>query len=105
MKRSIRVSFCVYFRTIKLIVPYLAMFAASFFTLFSLYGSQSSPISFLLGSLKLGILGIVYFAFSSYEFTSQIRRIGGRECIAVVKGAERNLIFSEILILAIPLIC
>ena len=105
MKRSIRVSFCVYFSTIKLIVPYLAMFAASFFTLFSLYGSQSSPISFLLGSLKLGILGIVYFAFSSYEFTSQIRRIGGRECIAVVKGAERNLIFSEILILAIPLIC
>ena len=105
MKHSIRVSFRVYFRTIKLIVPYLAMFAASFFTLFSLYGSQSSPISFLLGSLKLGVLGIVYFAFASYEFASQIRRIGGRECIAVVKGAERNLIFSEILILAIPLMC
>lgn len=105
MKHSIRVSFRVYFRTIKLIIPYLAMFAASFFTLFSLYGSQSSPISFLLGSLKLGILGIVYFAFASYEFTSRVRRIGGRECIAVVKGAERNLIFSEIMILTIPLIC
>lgn len=104
MKYSIRISFRVYFRTIKLIVSYSAMYAASFFTLFSLYRSLSAPISFLLSSLKLGILGIVYFAFASYEFTSQIQRIGGRECIAVVRGAERNLFFSEILILLIPLI-
>lgn len=58
MKRSIRVSFCVYFRTIKLIVPYLAMFAASFFTLFSLYGSQSSPISFLFQA----VLNLIFWA-------------------------------------------
>lgn len=80
------------------------MCTASFFTLFSLYRSLSTPISFLLSSLNLGVLGIVYFAFASYEFTSQIRRIGGRESIAVVKGAERDLFFSEILILTLPLI-
>lgn len=80
------------------------MCTASFFTLFSLYRSLSTPISFLLSSLNLGVLGIVYFAFASYEFTSQIRRIGGRESIAVVKGAERDLFFSEIIILTLPLI-
>ena len=104
MKDSIRISFRVYFRTIRLLIPYLAMCAASVFTLSSLYQTPSAPISFLLSSLKLGILGILYFAFAAYEFTSQIQRNGGRECIAVVKGAERNLFFSQILILLIPLL-
>ena len=71
---------------------------------FSLYRSLSTPISFLLSSLNLGVLGIVYFAFASYEFTSQIRRIGGRETMCCSKRCRERLIFSEIIILTLPLI-
>lgn len=104
MKYSIRVAFRVYYRDLKLIIPYAMLL---FVTAFLIYktgmdlsaNNNSSRIIFLSASLRFGIIGFLYFSFSAYEFSSRLRREGGEEAISVEKGAKVKLVLAQVLTL------
>ncbi len=103
MIKSLQTSFRVYVRSGRLLIPWLALFAATEYYLYSEYRYDLAPVSFLTLSLKVGILFVVYFLFAGYELGSCLQRAGGRECIAAVRGAELRLLGAHILTLLLPL--
>lgn len=103
MISSIRVSNRAFYRTLTLTIPYGLMLVATLASLIRLSQGALSPVDYLTDSLKLGVLGVLYFAFAGYELTSMLRKFGGQECLSTIPGAQRDLLFSHILTL-LPLL-
>ena len=98
------VGYRTYQKSIRLIVPFFVMCFVYLISMFKLSSSSLSQIQFLTNCLKLGILGLIYFSFASYELVSKLHRVGGYETIMAVKMAEIKLLFAQISVLLLFLI-
>lgn len=103
MNSSICVSNRVFYRTLTLTIPYGLVLAITMVSLIRLASGEFSPVDYLTDCLKLGILGVLYFAFAGYELTSMLRKCGGQESLSTIPAAQRNLLFSQVLTL-LPLL-
>lgn len=97
---SIRVSNRVFYRGLSLSMSYGLVLAVTLASLIRLRRGALSPVDYLTDSLKLGVLGMLYFALASYELTSMLRKLGGQECLSAIPGAQCGLLFSHILTLS-----
>lgn len=104
MRKSIRISWQVLFRSIRLLIPFVALLMVSVVYMLWEYQYNPSPIGFLTTSLNAGIICFAYFVFTSYELGSYLRRVEGNESISAIKGASWRLACAHIIVESILLV-
>ena len=103
MREAYHVSIRLLLRSKRYILSYAVIFVVSFIAMLTLQPHELSTVDFLTSSLMLGILGVVYFSFASFELTSELHIAGGDECVSAAPNAKRNLLLSQIITLIVPL--
>lgn len=103
MKEPLCVSRRIYLRSVRFVVPLLAVFAASIVFLYSL-NKSTNDLDYLKDSLQLGVLGILFFSISSYEMMSLSHRMGCSEAISAQCGAHNKLCLAHFFVQTIALL-
>lgn len=102
---SFRVSFRVFIRQLRLIVPYLAILAGTVFVILRLKIEHIiNPVQYLSYVLMTGVIGVLYFSFAAYELSSVLTRLEGQESVDVHPGASFKLLLSQLLTVSIFLL-
>lgn len=103
LKYQMQTAMRVFRRDLKLLIPYVGLLLGTGYLIYASGASLADSnvwIMFLSDSLKVGILGFIYFVFAAYEFSSRLRKDDGEEVILVEPGASFRILMANLLTLA-----
>ena len=99
MRSSIYVALKNFFRNTKYMLIYAILVLLSNCYLARLSDNAVSLAEFQLASLKLGIVGYLFFCLLGYEYISLSRLCGIKETFQTIEGVEEKLFFSQFMLL------
>ena len=104
MNASLTLSFSIYRKNPKYWGFAVFLWVGSMIMLWREAQYPSTALVYLIASLKLGLLGFVFYLLNTYEFISSIQRSGGKETIMSHKNAMIHIYFAHISTMLISLI-
>lgn len=97
MKEAIRISRKIYLRSIRFLCPLIAALAATVVFLCSING-KNSEWNYLKAAMQLGLMGMLFFAVTTYELLSLSRRAGVAELLTVQERTAPKLSQAQLLV-------
>ncbi len=99
MRSSLSISFKIFYRNAKYIVLYLMLLILTNCFLVKLSTNAISLAEFHLASLKIGIVGYLFFCFLGYEYVGLSRTVDIDETLESMMGSKDKLISSKCVVL------
>lgn len=92
-----RISRKIYLRSMRFLCPLLAVLAATVVFLRSINGKQSEW-NYLKAAMQMGLMGMLFFAVTTYELLSLSRRAGAAELLTAQERTAQKLSLAQLLV-------
>lgn len=97
MKESMRITRKIYLHSMRFLCPLFAVYAATVAFLCSINGKKTEWIH-LTTAMQLGLMGMLFFAVTTYELLSLSRRAGAAELLTAQENTAQKLSLAQLLV-------